>query len=71
MYRSHSVFLLLRLNPGLQELEESCEAQRREFEALLDNAQQIAMATGDNRTASYAGQLLSRFQTLTGALKVK
>ncbi|XP_041351119.1 nesprin-1-like [Gigantopelta aegis] len=53
----------------LKELEEGCQTQRQAFEALLDNAQQIALTTGDNRTASYASQLLGRFQTLASALK--
>jgi len=62
------IFIVFALR--LQELEAEVAARKREFEELGASAQQISRATGDNRTASYAAQLLNRFQTLSESVRV-
>ena len=46
-------------------------AHHPEFEHMRETAQDISRSTGDGRTASYAGQLFSRYQTLADAVKVR
>lgn len=55
---------------SLQELENDIQSHRGDIENLVDKAQDISRSTGDGRTASYAGQLLSRFQNLSVSVKV-
>ena len=55
----------------LQSLEDEVRAHHPEFEHMRETAQDISRSTGDGRTASYAGQLFSRYQTLADAVKVR
>ncbi|XP_035824390.1 nesprin-1 [Aplysia californica] len=50
-------------------LEQAVQSHRNEFENMRDTAQQISHTSGDSRTASYAGQLVNRYQTLASAIK--
>ncbi|GFO48198.1 nesprin-1, partial [Plakobranchus ocellatus] len=50
-------------------LNKSIQDHRGEFENLRDTAQQISHSSGDSRTASYAGQLFNRYQSLAAAAK--
>nr|KAG5692778.1 hypothetical protein BaRGS_009394 [Batillaria attramentaria] len=52
-----------------KDLEDAVHARRHEFESMRDMAQKISHASGDTRTASYATQLVNRFQTLATAVK--
>ena len=54
----------------LQSLEDEVNAHQAEFESMKETAQDISRSTGDGRTASYAGQLFSRYQTLADAVRV-
>ncbi|XP_076463750.1 muscle-specific protein 300 kDa-like isoform X7 [Babylonia areolata] len=50
-------------------LEEKVLSRRKEFDNMRDMAQKISHSSGDTRTASYANQLVSRFQTLASAVR--
>ncbi|KAL8590280.1 hypothetical protein ACOMHN_006396 [Nucella lapillus] len=52
-----------------KDLEGSVLSRQKEFDDMRDMAQKISHSSGDTRTASYANQLVSRFQTLASAVK--
>ncbi|KAK6181528.1 hypothetical protein SNE40_009363 [Patella caerulea] len=54
---------------AFKDLYDDVQAHSREFDDLKDSANKISRTTGDNRTASYATQLCSRYQTLAENLK--
>jgi len=54
----------------VQVLANDVISHQPEFEAVKAAAQDISRSTGDGRTASYAQQLVSRFQTLAGSVEV-
>ena len=51
-------------------VEQDVQAHRHEFENMRDTAQKISHSSGDSRTASYAGQMVNRYQALAAAVKV-
>ena len=61
---------LIYLFVYLQSLEDEVQSYQPQFEVMKQSAQDISRATGDGRTASYAGQLFARYQTLAEAVKV-
>lgn len=52
-----------------QALAQSVAEHQPDFDKLKGSAQDISQSTGDGRTASYAGQLLSRYQTLAESVQ--
>ncbi|XP_076442566.1 muscle-specific protein 300 kDa-like isoform X3 [Babylonia areolata] len=52
-----------------KDMENAVLARRKEFDNMRDMAQKISHSSGDARTASYANQLVSRFQALAAAVK--
>ena len=54
-----------------QDLQADVLAHKDDFEKVKDSAQDISKSTGDGRTASYANQLYSRYQTLAASIQVR
>ncbi|KAK7104412.1 hypothetical protein V1264_019133 [Littorina saxatilis] len=52
-----------------QDLDKAVQDRKQDFEKMRDMAQKISHSSGDTRTASYANQLLTRFQALAAATK--
>uniref|UniRef100_A0A2C9KCB0 Calponin-homology (CH) domain-containing protein n=1 Tax=Biomphalaria glabrata TaxID=6526 RepID=A0A2C9KCB0_BIOGL len=53
----------------LKALEQSVQTHRSEIEGIRDTAQEISNVSGDSRTLSYAGQLVTRYQSLASSVK--
>ncbi|KAK0046935.1 nesprin-1, partial [Biomphalaria pfeifferi] len=53
----------------LKALEQSVQTHRSEIEGIRDTAQEISNISGDSRTLSYAGQLVTRYQSLASLVK--
>ena len=53
----------------IQALYESTLAQQMKIDETVDAAQAVVRTSGDNRTASQAAQLASKFQTLQTTIK--
>ncbi|KAK3089086.1 hypothetical protein FSP39_000625 [Pinctada imbricata] len=51
------------------DLVDDVERHQPQFDALRQQAQEISQSSGDGRTASYAGQLLSRYQALQASVR--
>lgn len=51
-------------------MNEDIQRHRPQFEALRNEASEISNTTGDGRTATYATQLLSRYETLANNVNV-
>ena len=54
----------------LQNVENAVLSKQQEFDNMRDMAQKISQSSGDTRTASYANQLVTRYQSLNSAVKV-
>ncbi|KAL3874933.1 hypothetical protein ACJMK2_037885 [Sinanodonta woodiana] len=52
-----------------KEIDDDVKVHKAAFDQVRDSAQEITRATGDGRTTSYAGQLLTRYNILAAAVK--